>query len=104
MRKTKEEMLVTRERILKAGFDCFYNNGYEQTSLAAIAQAAGVTRGAIYWHFEDKKALFRAVVDYNLERGDITEYGKKLPADLYRPVGGDVLVRPERQPSCGVYL
>ena len=82
MRKTKEEMLVTRERILKAGFDCFYNNGYEQTSLAAIAQAAGVTRGAIYWHFEDKKALFRAVVDYNLARGDITEYGKKLPAEL----------------------
>ena len=41
-----------------------------------------MTRGAIYWHFEDKKALFRAVVDYNLERGDITEYGKKLPAEL----------------------
>lgn len=82
MRKTKEEMLITRERILKAGFDCFYHNGYEQTSLAAIAQAAGVTRGAIYWHFEDKKALFRAVVDYNIERGDITEYGKNLPAEL----------------------
>lgn len=75
-------MLVTRERIVKAGFDCFYNNGYEQTSLAAIAQAAGVTRGAIYWHFEDKKALFRAVVDYTLERSDIAEYGKNLPAEL----------------------
>ena len=82
MRKTKEEMLITRERILEAGFECFYQNGYEQTSLAAIAQAAGVTRGAIYWHFEDKKALFRAVVDYNIKRGDITEYGKKLPAEL----------------------
>lgn len=75
-------MLITRERILKAGFDCFYNNGYEQTSLAAIAQAAGVTRGAIYWHFEDKKDLFRAVVDYNLAKGDITEFGRNLPPDL----------------------
>ncbi len=82
MRKTKEEMLLTRERILKAGFECFYNNGYEQTSLAAIAQAAGVTRGAIYWHFEDKKALFRAVVDYNLLRGDITGYGRGLPTEM----------------------
>lgn len=75
-------MLVTRERILKAGFECFNSNGYEQTSLAAIAQAAGVTRGAIYWHFEDKRALFRAVVDYNLLHGDITEYGKKLPGEM----------------------
>ena len=75
-------MLITRERILEAAFDCFYHNGYEQTSLAAIAQAAGVTRGAIYWHFEDKKALFRAVVDYNLERGDITEYGRNQSAEL----------------------
>lgn len=82
MRKTKEEMLITRERILKAGFDCFYHNGYDQTSLAAIAQAAGVTRGAIYWHFEDKKALYRAVVDYNLARADITDYGRDLPAEL----------------------
>lgn len=79
MRKTKEEMLVTRERILKAGFDCFYNNGYEQTSLAAIAQAAGVTRGAIYWHFEDKKALFRAVVDYNLDGATSPSTGKNCP-------------------------
>ena len=82
MRKTKEDMLITRQRILQAGFDCFFENGFEATSLSAIAKAAGVTRGAIYWHFEDKKALFRAVVDYNIERGDITEYGKKQSPEM----------------------
>lgn len=82
MRRTKEGMLITRARILKAGFDCFYNNGYEQTSLVAIAQAAGVTRGAIYWHFEDKKELFRAVVDDSLARCDITAFTRSLPPKL----------------------
>ena len=82
MRKTKEEMLITREKIIQAGFDCFFHNSFEATSLTAVAQAAGVTRGAIYWHFEDKKALYRAVVDYTLERGDITEYARILSPDL----------------------
>lgn len=82
MRKTKEEMLITRKKIIQAGFDCFFENGFEATSLTAVAQAAGVTRGAIYWHFEDKKALYRAVVDYTLERGDITEYARILSPDL----------------------
>lgn len=85
MRKTKEDMLITREKILQAGFECFDANGFEQTSLAAIAEAAGVTRGAIYWHFEDKKELFRAVVDYNLAHGDITTYGKQLPSNTPFP-------------------
>ena len=85
MRKTKEDMLITREKILQAGFECFDKTGFEQTSLASIAEAAGVTRGAIYWHFEDKKELFRAVVDYNLAHGDITAYGKQLPSNTPFP-------------------
>ena len=67
---------------MRAGFECFLYYGFDRTSLSAIAKAAGVTRGAIYWHFEDKKELFRAVVDYNLERGDITDYGKTQPPNL----------------------
>lgn len=82
MRKTKKDMQITREKIIQAGFDCFFENGYEATSLTAIAQAAGVTRGAIYWHFEDKKDLYRAVVDYNLERGDLTEYARTQSPDM----------------------
>lgn len=82
MRKTKEDMLITREQILEASFDCFYENGFERTSLEKIAERIDVTRGAIYWHFSNKKTLYRAVVDYTLERGDIATMARKLPFDM----------------------
>ena len=62
VRKTKEEALETRERILDAAERVFQERGVGQTSLAEIAAEAGVTRGAIYWHFANKVALFDAMV------------------------------------------
>ncbi|MBV8627024.1 MAG: TetR family transcriptional regulator [Paraburkholderia sp.] len=63
VRRTKEEALETRNRILDAAEYVFYEKGVSRTSLAHIAQAAGVTRGAIYWHFENKGDLFTAMFD-----------------------------------------
>jgi len=60
-RKTKLEALETRERLLDAGEVVFRQRGVTRTSLAEIAAAAGVTRGAVYWHFKDKAALFHAM-------------------------------------------
>ncbi len=62
VRKTKEEALVTRSRILDAAEVLFQQQGVSGTSLQDIAQAAGVTRGAVYWHFADKAALFNAMM------------------------------------------
>ena len=62
-RKTKLEALETRERLLDAGETVFRHRGVTRTSLAEIAAAAGVTRGAVYWHFKDKAALFHAMCD-----------------------------------------
>ncbi|QGZ55487.1 TetR family transcriptional regulator [Paraburkholderia acidiphila] len=62
-RRTKEEALETRNRILDAAEHVFYEKGVSRTSLADIAQTAGVTRGAIYWHFENKGDLFTAMFD-----------------------------------------
>src|SRR6476469_6780081 len=77
-RKTKLEALETRERLLDAGEVVFRQRGVTRTSLAEIAAAAGMTRGAVYWHFKDKAALFRAMcdratlpLDPNFERIDI---------------------------------
>jgi len=42
--------------------DLFASYGYRGTSLARIARAAGVTKGALYWHFTDKEEFFLAVV------------------------------------------
>lgn len=63
VRKTKEEAEVTRHQILQAARDRFAENGVSGTSLDQIAKAAGVTRGAIYWHFENKSELFFAMRD-----------------------------------------
>ena len=61
MRKTKEEAEQTRQKILNAARKMFFQNGVAKTSLEHIAKEAGVTRGAIYWHFKDKTALFFAL-------------------------------------------
>ena len=62
VRKTKTEALETRDRILDTAERLFSERGVSRTSLAAIAEAAGVTRGAIYWHFKDKIDLFDAMM------------------------------------------
>lgn len=51
-RKTKQQALETRQHILDVAIRLFSQQGVSATSLAQIAQAAGVTRGAIYWHFK----------------------------------------------------
>jgi TetR/AcrR family transcriptional regulator, acrAB operon repressor len=62
VRRTRDEACATREALLDAAEAVFRHNGVTRTSLAQIAAAAGVTRGAIYWHFRDKGELFGAMV------------------------------------------
>lgn len=62
-RRTREEALVTREHLLDAAERVFRKRGVGHTSLAEVADAAGVTRGAIYWHFRSKAELFKAMVE-----------------------------------------
>ena len=61
VRKTKEEAEQTRLDILNAARLVFHQCGVSRSSLEKIAKAAGVTRGAIYWHFKDKAELFFAM-------------------------------------------
>lgn len=63
VRRTKEEALETRARLLDTAERVFREKGVSRTSLAEIAKQAGVTRGAIYWHFENKADLFNAMCD-----------------------------------------
>lgn len=62
-RRTKEEAAATRDSILDAAERLFVEQGVSRTTLQHIATAAGVTRGAIYWHFDDKGALFNAMME-----------------------------------------
>ncbi|MDB5885211.1 MAG: transcriptional regulator, TetR family [Polaromonas sp.] len=62
-RRTKEEALETRCRLLDAAECLFQTQGVSRTTLQDIALRAGATRGAVYWHFKDKSALFNAMME-----------------------------------------
>lgn len=62
-RRRKDKALETRERILDAAIDVFHERGVARPSLTDVAELAGVTRGAIYGHFENKADLFSALCD-----------------------------------------
>jgi len=53
----------TRERLLQAAFREIYRSGFQSASLDTILEAAGVTKGALYYHFDSKEALGYAVVE-----------------------------------------
>lgn len=63
-RKTKEEAEKTRQALLASAFKVFNEKGYAKTTLQDIAEDAGVTRGAVYWHFKNKTDLFEKLFDY----------------------------------------
>lgn len=63
VRRTKEEAQETRAQILEAAEKAFHKRGVARTTLADIAKLAGVTRGAIYWHFNDKAELVEAMLE-----------------------------------------
>ena len=60
-RKTKAAALATRNAILDAAERMFCTRGVARTSLHAIADSKGLTRGAVYWHFEGKYDLLEAL-------------------------------------------
>lgn len=60
-RKTKAEAELTRKQILEAALRAFHARGVSRTTLEEVAKAAGVTRGAVYWHFANKTELFFAM-------------------------------------------
>lgn len=61
VRKTKEEAEQTRKDIIQAARRVFHEHGVVRSSLDKVAKEAGVTRGAVYWHFADKAELFLAM-------------------------------------------
>ncbi len=62
----------TKERILQVALDLFARRGYEAVSVGDIAGALGLTKGALYRHFESKRAIFEAILA-RMEQQDAQE-------------------------------
>lgn len=61
MRRTKADAEETRLKLLEVAEQLFFENGVAAVTLEKIASTAGVTRGAVYWHFANKADLLRAL-------------------------------------------
>lgn len=72
-RKTRRERQAeTREQVVQAARRLFMEAGYQRTSLAAVVEAAGFTKGAVYSNFSSKAELGLAVLE-DLERANVAQ-------------------------------
>ena len=92
VRRTKAEAEATRESLLDAAEQVFLKRGVARATLEEVARHAGVTRGAIYWHFSNKNDLFEAMLDRVHLPFDtlVTEFGARVsgdPIETIREIG-----------------
>ncbi len=97
MRRTKEEAAITRDSLLRAALRVFSRQSYGATTLDDVAREAGVTRGAIYWHFGGpggaKVELFNALLEAYSARGDALVQSAVAEGGSFRDVIRRIFVR-----------
>jgi TetR/AcrR family transcriptional regulator, transcriptional repressor for nem operon len=79
----------TRRRLLEAGFREVYERGYQSADLDAVLERAGVTKGALYYHFENKEALGHAIIEEVI--AEMTRQKWLMPLQSGNPI--DTLIR-----------
>ncbi|MDR1026152.1 MAG: TetR family transcriptional regulator [Lactobacillus sp.] len=67
-RKTKEEAEQTRLSIMGSALDTFCDLGYSKTTFDEIAKRIGLTKGAVYWHFNNKPEIITSIITEAFDR------------------------------------
>ena len=99
-RPVRRDPVRTRERLLQAAFREVYRSGFQSTGLDAILAAAGVTKGALYHHFDSKEALGYAIVEEIIAPDNRAQWLRPLqncedPIDVLISVVQELSVQPE---------
>ncbi|MFN4187242.1 MAG: TetR/AcrR family transcriptional regulator [Acinetobacter johnsonii] len=80
----EQKMAETRKKLIEVARRAFAEYGYADTSMDKLTAEAGLTRGALYHHFVDKKGLFAAVVDQiDSEMAEYAGQHLEQPDDLW---------------------
>ena len=66
-----EQKVDTRSRILDIAEAAVLDKGFEATSIEEIVAGAGISRGGFFYHFKDKNALARAMLERYIETEDV---------------------------------
>ncbi|MFF1560754.1 ScbR family autoregulator-binding transcription factor [Streptomyces sp. NPDC058279] len=74
----QERAVRTRRAILEAAAAVFDERGYEAATIADILARAGVTKGALYFHFSSKQELAQGILDEQMAEGDVPPRESKL--------------------------
>jgi AcrR family transcriptional regulator len=84
--------MKARTRILDAAMLVFRRHGFRRSSIEQAAEAAGLTRQALYHHFKSKEALFRAVIEQLHENALVAEIAAAHAAENAGGSPADILV------------
>ncbi len=98
-RRTRQQALATRQGILDAAVHVFLERGFKRSSMQHVADRAGVTRGAVYWHFRSQLELLEALLDQTPLPWQVLQQlpepsAADTPAPLPRQALTDIAVAP----------
>ena len=80
----EQKMAETRKKLIEVARRAFAEYGYADTSMDKLTAEAGLTRGALYHHFGDKRGLFAAVVDQiDSQMAEYAQQHLEQPDDLW---------------------
>ncbi|HAV5601637.1 TPA: TetR/AcrR family transcriptional regulator [Acinetobacter baumannii] len=80
----EQKMAETRKKLIEVARRAFAEYGYADTSMDKLTAEAGLTRGALYHHFGDKRGLFAAVVDQiDSQMAEYVQQHREQPDDLW---------------------
>lgn len=103
----QDSLTESRDRILRSALDLFARNGYDGTSLKAIATRVGVSTPALYWYFKSKDEIYLAAIERLLADflGSVrTSVRSPEPLARFREfVASHVRYQLERREEAGVY-
>ena len=102
-RAVRRKPEISRGEILDAALACFSARGFHETSVDDIASRAGLSKGAIYWHFAGKRELFLALVDRFSEPA-LADLASVADAPDWRAALREIFARVRERMDAGIPL